>query len=189
MNVSFDIKPLSVELLEQYLHFFDHIQFEENPDRHKCYCIDYHFLGDVESCTREQSRSSVIELIKAKKLRGYLAFDGDIPVGWCNANERSNYQRLLRDYDYVDNPADKVVSIVCFLILPEYRRKGIARLLLERVITDHSDSDFDFFEAYPKKEADSNEGNFNGPLALYEKNDFTIHREYADCYALRKRMK
>ena len=106
MNI--EIRPLTKDLKDDYLFFFDHIIFQENPDRSKCYCYDYHFLGDVETCTREASRSAVINLINEHKLRGYLAFDNDKPVGWCNANNRLNYQRLLRDYDYVDNPDDRV---------------------------------------------------------------------------------
>lgn len=46
-------------------------------------------------------------------MTGYLVFENDKPIGWCNANNRLNYQRLLKDYDYIDNPDDKVCSIVC----------------------------------------------------------------------------
>ena len=47
MNI--EIKPLTKDLRNDYLYFFDHIIFDENPDRAKCYCYDYHFLGDVEN--------------------------------------------------------------------------------------------------------------------------------------------
>ncbi|MEM7299253.1 MAG: GNAT family N-acetyltransferase, partial [Bacteroidota bacterium] len=139
--MAIEIKPLTPDLKDDYLFFFDNIVFEENLDRFKCYCYDYHFLGDVESCTRAMSRSAVSDLIHESNLRGYLAFDNGKPVGWCNANNRANYQRLLRDYDYVDNPADKVCSIVCFLIHPNYRRQGIAQQLLDKIIQDYSDTD------------------------------------------------
>ncbi|MEO0726464.1 MAG: GNAT family N-acetyltransferase [Bacteroidota bacterium] len=180
------IKPLTKELQDDYLFFFDHIIFQDNPDRAKCYCYDYHFLGDIPTCTREMSRAAVIELINENKLRGYLVFDGDKPIGWCNANNRSNYQRLLRDYDYVDNPTDKVCSIVCFLIHPDYRRQGIAKKILATIIADYSDTDFDYLEAYPKKEESSSEGNFKGPLGLYQRYDFKINKEYENYYVVRK---
>ena len=187
MNI--EIKPLTKDLKDDYLFFFDNIIFQENPDRSKCYCYDYHFLGDVDTCTREASRSAVINLINENKLRGYLVFDNDKPIGWCNANNRLNYQRLLRDYDYVDNPDDKVCSIVCFLIHPDYRRQGIAKKILEKIITDYTDTDYDYFEAYPKKEASSCEGNFKGPLELYKKYDFKINKEYDNYYVVRKKLK
>lgn len=181
-----DIKPLTKALLEDYLFFFDNIVFEENPDRSKCYCYDYHFTGNVETCTRETSRASVINLINKNKLTGYLVFDKDTPIGWCNANNRLNYQRLLKDYDYIDNPDDKVCSIVCFLIHPDYRRQGIAQMMLDKIIMDQSNKDFHYFEAYPKKEELSCEGNFKGPLELYKKYNFKIHKEYDDYYVMRK---
>ena len=184
MNI--EIKRLTKDRKDDYLFFFDRIIFDENPDRSKCYCYDYHFLGDVDTCTREQSRSAVINLIEQNKLRGYLVFDNDQPIGWCNVNDRSNYQRLLRDHDYVDNPDDKVCSIVCFLIHPDYRRQGIAQRILEKIITDYSNTDYDYFEAYPKKEASSSEGNFKGPLALYQRNGFKINKEDGNYYVVRK---
>lgn len=187
--MAINIKPLTREIRDDYLYFFDNIIFQDNPDRAKCYCYDYHFLGDVDSCTREQSRAAVKELIDESKLTGYLVFDDDKPIGWCNANDRSNYQRLLRDYDYVDNPDDKVCSIVCFLIHPDYRRQGIAHQILENIIEDYSDSDFDYFEAYPKKAELSCEGNFKGPLRLFEKFDFQIHKAYDNYYVVRRSIK
>lgn len=180
------IRPLNKDIRDDYLFFFDNISFNENPDRLKCYCYDYHFTGDVETCTRETSRSSVRELINKNMLRGYLVFDKDKPIGWCNANNRSNYQRLLKDYDYIDNPDDKVCSIVCFLIHPEYRRQGIAQQILERIILDYSDTDYDYLEAYPKKEGLSCEGNFKGPLELYKRNGFKVNKEYDNYYVMRR---
>ena len=184
--MSIEIKPLSKDIKDDYLSFFDNIMFDENPDRSKCYCYDYHFLGDVDSCTREQSRSAVSELIDLNNLRGYLVFDNDKAIGWCNANDRMNYQRLLRDYDYVDNQDEKVCSIVCFLIHPDYRRQGISTKILETIIDDFSNTDYDYIEAYPKKDAMSCEGNFKGPLALYKKYGFEIYKEYENHYSVRK---
>ena len=180
------IKPLSKDLKEDYLHYFDTMRFEEHPEWAKCYCYDYHFLGDVETCTREDNRAAVTELIENDRLRGYLVYENDRPIGWCNSNNRSNYQRLLRDYDFVDDPTDKVRSIVCFLIHPDYRRQGLARLLLERIIQDSAATEFDYLEAYPKKEERSCAGNFKGPLELYQQHGFRVHKEY-DTYLVMRR--
>lgn len=186
MNIN--IRPLTKALREDYLFFFDNMTFEENPDRLKCYCYDYHFLGDVDTCTREMSRAAVQDLINEQKLTGYLVFDNDTPIGWCNANNRSNYQRLLRDYDVVDNPDDKVCSVVCFLIHPDYRRQGIAQQILEKIIQDYSGKDYDYIESYPRKGELSCEGNFKGPLELYKRFDFKIHKTHDYYYVMRKEL-
>lgn len=182
------IKRLTKSLKDDYLFFFDNMDYSENPDWSKCYCYDYHFTGDVASCTREMSRSSVINMINLNKLSGYLAYDNQKPVGWCNVNNRMNYQRLLKDYDYIDNPKDNVVSIVCFLIHPDYRGKGIAKQILEKIINDYSKTNFDYFEAYPKKEASTGGANFKGPLNLYKKYNFEINKEYEDYYVARRKL-
>lgn len=184
-----EIKPLTKVLKDDYLFFFDNIIFDENPDRAKCYCYDYHFIGDVETCTREASRSAVATLIDENMLTGYLVYSNDNPVGWCNVNNRLNYQRLIRDYDYIDNPKDKVCSIVCFLIHPDYRRQGIAQKILERIISDYSTKDLDYLESYPKKSELSCEGNFKGPLDLYKRFNFEIFKEYDNYYVMRRQMK
>lgn len=186
--MNFEIRPLTKDLKEDYVAFFDNMTFQDNPDRLKCYCYDYHFIGDVEACTREQSRSSVLHLVSENMLRGYLVYDNDKSVGWCNANNRMSYQRLLKDYDYVDDVFEKVCSIVCFLIHPDYRRQGIASQLLKRIIEDYSTRGYDFFEAYPRKAELSSEGNFKGPLELYKRFNFEIHKEYDNHYVVRRKI-
>jgi len=183
-----EIRPLTKDLQEAYLFLFDNIVHKENPDWSKCYCNDYHFLGDVESCTRDTSRSLIINRINENELQGYLVFENDTPIGWCNANDRLNYQRLLRDYDLIDNPDDKVCSVVCFLIHPNYRRQGVSNKVLEIIIANYSNMDYDYIESYPKK-GESSVSNFNGPMELYKSNDFKVHKESDEYYVMRKKLK
>ncbi len=186
MNIT--IKALTPDLLEDYLFFFDNVVFTENPDWSACYCFSYHFVGTEEQWDREANRSSVIEFINEKKMTGYLAYHNNKPVGWCNVNDRSNYQRIVKYYDYIDNPDDKACSIVCFLIHPAYRRQGIARKILERICTDYSTKEYDYIEAYPKKGNQSCEKHYHGPLELYEQYNFKVQKESEGHYIVRKKM-
>lgn len=186
--MSITIKPLSPEILNDYLYFFDHITFQENPDWSKCYCYSFHFTGTDDQWIKEKNRETVIEMINNGELTGYLAFSGDKPVGWCNVNNRLNYQRLMTYYDLIDNPNDKVCSIVCFLIHPDFRRHGIAQKLLSKIIENYSKKDFDYIESYPGKGHYSCEGHYRGPFELYQKNGFTIHKEKDDYYIMRKEL-
>ena len=72
-------------------------------------------------------------------------------------------------------PAEELVSgirmksIFCFLVAPEFRRKGITKLLLERVCEDAVADGFDFVEAYPLKEYINEAKDFMGPVGLFKK--------------------
>jgi ribosomal protein S18 acetylase RimI-like enzyme len=183
------IKPLTPDLLKDYLFFFDNIVFTENPGWTACYCFSFHFTGIREEWTKENNRASVIRYIRENKMKGYLAYDNDLPVGWCNANDRNNYESLARYYDLTGNPDIKICSVVCFVVAPEYRRKGIARKLLGQVCVDYSTLNYDYLEAYPGKGILSCEGHYKGPLELYRKSGFQIEEEHDGYFVVRKRLK
>jgi len=183
-----EIRALTKELKDDYLYLFDNMIHKENPDWSKCYCNDYHFLGNVETCTKENSRKMIIDRINKNEIQGYLVYKDEKPIGWCNVNNRLNYQRLLRDYELNQNEEHKICSIVCFLIHPDCRRKGITQKLLEKVVSDYSNTDYDYIESYPKK-GNSNSSNFNGPMILYKRNNFRIYKEYDSYYVMRKKIK
>jgi len=183
------IKPLSPDLLEDYLYFFDNMAFTENPDWEKCYCYSFHFVGPDEMWNKKNNREAVTEMIQAGSMKGYLAFADNKPIGWCNVNNRNNYQRLMKIYELEKDTTEKVCSIVCFLISPEFRGKGIATLFLNKIIKDCSEKDFDFLEAYPDKSGFSCEKNYKGPLSLYEKNNFQIFSELEKNLVVRKSLK
>ncbi|MBN2535002.1 MAG: GNAT family N-acetyltransferase [Spirochaetales bacterium] len=186
MNIT--IKPLSAELLNDFLYFFDNITFTEHPDWSICYCYSYHFTGTDEQWNKESNRASAIRYIREGKMKGYIAFLKDKPVGWCNANDRKNYERIIK-YQGTAKPEDgRIASIVCFLIAPGYRRRGIAEQLLGRVCEDYSAEKYDYLEAYPRKDTLSDEKNYHGPMALYEKYDFSIVDEKDDFYIVRRKL-
>ena len=46
MNIA--IKALSLDLIDDFLYFFDEIAFTDNPEWSGCYCVFYHHNGDEE---------------------------------------------------------------------------------------------------------------------------------------------
>ena len=184
------IHPLSPELTERFFDFFDHRAFVDNPDWAGCYCTLYHFPGSQEEWEKrpgEQNRLEAARLIERGSLTGYLAFDGEKPIGWCNVNLKStfpflkNYPRLETDDD------DSTASVVCFTVDPDYRGRGIAASLLERAIRDYTAMpEFRFLEGYPRKSASTQADNYVGPSRLYEKLGFSVYREYDDIIIMRK---
>ena len=179
---------MSPNLISDYLLFFDNIVFDENPDWSNCYCYSFHFTGTTAQWNKEENRASVIELISEGTMKGYLAYSEGTPVGWCNANDRASYQALGRIYQLDDASLSKICSVVCFLIHPDFRKRGIAGKLLEKVIDDYSFSQYDYLEAYPAKDEFSCERNYKGPFRLYKKYGFEEIRNEDRHYVVRKKL-
>ena len=90
MNIS--IKRLTPELTEDYLHFFDVTPHDDNIDEHKCYCVCWCSADhrvETDFLSRNKRRELARQYVKDSVIQGYLAYDGDRAVGWCNANTKS----------------------------------------------------------------------------------------------------
>lgn len=64
-----------------------------------------------------------------------------IIVGWCNANTKTECLNCIGWYRFMPqvneleiDTNDKVKSIYCFLVVPDIKRKGIAKQLLQFLI-------------------------------------------------------
>ena len=77
-------------------------------------------------------------------------------------------------------------SIVCFVIAPQYRRHGIARLLLDAACDLLARQGFAIAEAYPTKRAGSDAVLYRGPLQLYFDAGVDAHRDGPRSVAVRK---
>ena len=80
---------------------------------------------------------------------GVLAYLDGIPVGWCGIGPRQDLERLVRSPTIPTVDDLPVWSIVCFLVRPGYRRRGVARALLDGVIRHARASGAPGLEAYP----------------------------------------
>ena len=184
------IHPLTPELAERFFDFFDHRAFIDNPDWAGCYCTLYHYPGSQEDWEKrpgEQNRLEAERLIERGILKGYLAFDGDKPVGWCNVNVKSAYPFLKNDPRLLSADDASTASVVCFTVDPDYRGRGVAASLLERSVRDYADiPGVRFLEGYPSKTASNQADNYVGPVRLYEKFGFSVTREYDDILVVRK---
>jgi ribosomal protein S18 acetylase RimI-like enzyme len=192
--MNMEIKKLSVELLEDWLYFFDNIAFTDNEEWEGCYCMCYHWNESLHrkkawNCSKADApynRTCAIDFILKGKMKGYLAYEDGKVVGWCNTNDKEayinvNFKLLFGDFD----KKHRVKSIVCFCISPDARRKGVASSILEKICVDATAEGYDCIEAYPFHHDDNNA--YHGPQSMYEKfgfdsceslNGYTIFRKY-----------
>ncbi len=186
---------LTVELLNDWLTFFDNDAFTDNDEWCGCYCMCYHWNSELEKlrpwdCDRDCAdfnRKQAIDFIKSGRMQGYLAYlDGKV-VGWCNSNDKKAYDNVNFNFaEEIKDNGEKIKSIVCFAISPKYRGYGIATALLNYICEDAKNEGFDLIEAYPF--AHNENYAYHGPLTMYEKNGFVCCDEIEDCVVCRKQI-
>ena len=174
------IKPLTPELTADYLDFFDHRAFTDNNPNGPCYCTSPN--QDEESIqqmvsefkthgVKDTIRKYAVEMLHNNKIHGYLAYDGNLSIGWCNAADMESYAGFVPDFAR-DITCGKTVSIVCFEIAPEYRGMGIASAFIDRVCNDAKSKGYVAVEGYAKVSDKRDDFDYQGPVRLYQKAGF-----------------
>lgn len=172
------IRQLEPQLCGDWLDFFEKTAFQDHEDWAFCYCLEGHLdrKTQEEWTDPKERREKAVELIRTGGMQGYLAYQGDRVVGWCNVNDRENYRYLtemFREIGYqTEEPAgSKVKAVYCFLVAPEYRGKGVAQSLLERVCEDAEKAGYQSVEAYPFADCGF-EYQYHGTSGMYGRNGF-----------------
>ena len=178
---SISIKRLTPELNDDYLDFFDHRAFTDDNPNGPCYCTSANqdeeeirqMVGEFKIYgVKETVRRYAVEMLKQNRIQGYLAYDGDVSVGWCNAADMESYAGFVPEFAR-KNACGKTVSIVCFEIAPEYRGMGIAPAFIDRVCSDAKSEGYAAVEGYAKLSDQRNDFDYQGPVRLYQKAGFT----------------
>ena len=179
-----EIVKLSPDRLEGYLNFFDTVAFADHHEWSGCYCVEPHLgfqaAGELEKGTASKCREHAIDFITTGKLRGYLAYrDGEV-VGWCNVNDKANYEKIamIKELQTEEDHRLRIKSVMCFVIAPASRGQGVATAILRQVIADARAEGYDAVEAYPAAGADNAYDAYGGPAAMYEKQGFESLRGF-----------
>jgi ribosomal protein S18 acetylase RimI-like enzyme len=175
-----ETRPLSEDLLADYLRFFDEKAFTDNPRWAFCFCyFPYHDPAkiDWQKRTGPENREAISACVRDGTAQGYLAYAGNEVVGWCNAAPRRLYPMLN---DPPEPDADTTGAITCFIIAPSHRERGIARSLLAAACDGLRTRGMRAVEARPVKDARGPAANHHGPLSLYLAAGFSIVREDDD---------
>ncbi len=85
---------------------------------------------------------------------GVVAYVDGQPVGWCGFGPRERMERLVRSRTIPRIDEVPVWSIVCFLVRPGFRRRGVAAALLEGAIAYARASGAPAIESYPVEPGD-----------------------------------
>ena len=174
------ILSLTSELNADYLDFFDHRAFSDDNPNGPCYCTSTNqdeeqiqkMVSEFKSFgVKETLRRYAAEMLDRNMIHGYLAYDGDLSIGWCNAADMESYAGFVPAFAR-KIACGKTMSIVCFEIAPEYRGMGIASAFIDRVCADAKSKGYAAVEGYPILSDQRNVFDYQGPYHLYQKAGF-----------------
>ncbi len=161
------VKALTPDLADDFLRFFDHERgpaFTDNPEWAKCYCHFYEVpvALDWPSLSAEQNRVAMRARIEVGEMEGFLAYAGNEPVGWLNAQPRHKLPHCFDRMRIAPPPLPCAVFeaavVVCFIIAPAWRRRGVSRALLTEAVGSLAARGFKLVDAFPFKSGDSERG-------------------------------
>ena len=184
---------------DDFLRFFDHERgpaFADNPDWAKCYCHYYHVPKEIAwgSFDAAANRTAMAARIAVGEMEGFLAYAGGEVVGWVNAQPyhklRHACARLAVAPPELPVPAHEAAAIVCFVIAPEWRRRGVARALLDGALASFTARGIRVVDAFPWKAGDSTKAtdHYHGPLPLFVAAGFAAIRDEREVTVVRKRL-
>ncbi len=178
LEAPLEIRVLGPEHLDDFLRFLDRDAFMDNPYWASCYCMEPHLTPEqFAQRSAAQRREEKRALIARGQAQGLLAYVGGRVVGWCHAAPRSTLAGLDSQEELRIDDAERVGSIVCFVIPAPYRHQGIATRLLDAACERLRAQGLAVAEAYPLKDPPSDARAFRGPLAMYLAAGFSPYRE------------
>lgn len=208
------VERLSPATADDYLAFFDHERgaaFSDNPEWARCYCQFYRVPRalDWQAFTGAQNRIAAAAAIACGEAEGYLAKRAGIPpeggdapgaahrapgetVGWLHAAPRHKlphcFERLRVAAPPIEVPPQDAAVIVCFVIAPAWRRRGVAAALLDGALADLAARGVALVDAFPFKAGDSVAAtdHYHGPASLFASRGFVPIAETADVVVVRK---
>jgi GNAT superfamily N-acetyltransferase len=116
-----------------------------------CWCVHYRF---ARAAMPKDRKAALKKLAKGEPPPGLIAYKAKEPVGWVSLGPRADFAKLATSP--VMKPVDdvEVWSIVCFVVPPAHRGKGVARELLKGAIAFARKRKVPALEAYPIDKAD-----------------------------------
>jgi ribosomal protein S18 acetylase RimI-like enzyme len=140
-TVEIEVRELRPELVHDYLRLFDQ-SFSNFPQWADCYCGFYDTPGNEwDATTGPEHRTARSTLISAGKAQGLLAYIDGRSVGWCNAQLRANFVNMRSYRVALTDPGETVGSIMCFVVSPDYRGRGVCTALLRAACEKFAEMD------------------------------------------------
>lgn len=136
-----------------------------------CWCVHYRF---ARAAMPKDRKAALKKLAKGDPPPGLIAYAGKEPVGWISLGPRKDFAKLATSPVMKAVDEIPVWSVICFVVPPAHRGKGIAHELLEGAIAFARKRKVGMLEAYPvdKRERSNAMSMFFGAASMFRKAGF-----------------
>lgn len=178
------VEPLAPSRCGDFLRFFDHERgaaFGDNAEWAACYCNFHHVppVIDFDALDGNANRLAMEARIACGEMTGYLAYRGNDVAGWINAQPRNRLRhceaRIRVAPMPLPVPPHEAAAIVCFVVAPGERRRGVARALLAGALADLAARGIRVVDAYPRADESREryaQDHYRGPRRLFLEEGF-----------------
>ena len=165
MNLA--IRPLTPELWPALEELFG-----QKGACNGCWCMYWRIGSAYRRRPRTQNKAAFRKVVKRGPPPGLLAFDGDVPVGWCQLTPRADLPWLDRDRRLERVDAVPVWSLSCFYVRKGYRRRGVTSALIAAALETARRGKAPALEAYPLDGDLTSSASFTGYSSTFARAGF-----------------
>jgi GNAT superfamily N-acetyltransferase len=182
--------PLTPALAAEWERFFAEDAFADDPGYACCWCRCFRMPGGAAewaaACAADANRAPMRADVRAGRVHGVLALAGDRVIGWCHADARAEFH-FKRPLQSAASPqAPDAAAIVCFLVAPPWRGRGVAAALLDGACAELARAGFLTVDAYPRRNPPTPAERFGGTREMLERAGFSTVAELPELWVMRR---
>lgn len=170
--MSFTVHPVTARLLPALEELFG-----SAGACNGCWCMHWRIGTAYKKRPREQNRQALREIVNDGPPPGLLAFDGELPVGWCQLTPRTDLPWLDDGARYLGRVDDVPVwTLSCFYVRRSHRHRDVAAALIDAAVHTAKDAAAPELEAYPIDTGVPGHSSniFTGTAAMFESAGFRM---------------
>jgi GNAT superfamily N-acetyltransferase len=142
--MNLEIRPLAPDLWPALTDLFG-----ENGACNGCWCMYWRIGSAYRKKPHSENKAAFRKVVRLGPPPGLLAFDDDLPVGWCQLRPRNSLPWLDHTWRLKRVDGLPVWSISCFYVRKGYRRRGITSALIAAALRTAKLAGSPALEAYP----------------------------------------
>lgn len=157
-----------VSAVGRYDGFYEVVGVKK-PGGRGCWCMSYRDSSVTDRAGYMQRECAT------EPGPGVLAYVDGEPAGWCSVAPRASYRRLMRSRT-ITVPDPDAWSVVCFVVRPRFRRRGLMHALLAGAVEHARAHGARVVEGYPISSDEPGRvdiiSGYVGTVALFERAGF-----------------